>query len=272
VTLFFVLSGYCIHLSFLSYERRHGKQFELRPFLKSFFLRRFFRIYPAYFFALLLFLYWEHGYKSPGFMTQVVTHLALIHNVTEPTMNGINAAFWSLAYEWQLYCLFPAFLLLRRRYGLESSVGITLLLSVVFTVLVSQVDVPAFALRVAVLKTGYMFPWYVGVLLAEWHRQNRRLFPKSWSLFALSLCAGVALSQLHACKNFEWEIWTPVFAWLLELYNDRSHFSFIERGLAGLGVVSYSFYLLHLPLLEGLLHLFQPALLRGYPFNQFTIG
>jgi peptidoglycan/LPS O-acetylase OafA/YrhL len=272
VALFFVLSGYCIHLSFLSYERKHGRGFEFWPFLKSFFLRRFFRIYPAYLFALLFFLYWGNNYSGAGFITQALAHLALVHNVSEPTMNGINAAFWSLAYEWQLYCLFPAFLLLRRRVGVEYSVGISLLVSLVFTLLISRVAAPAFALRVFVLKTGYMFPWYAGVLLSERHRQNRRVFPKSPSLFSVSLLIGVVLSQVHVCRNFEWEIWTPIFAWMLELYNDRTRFSFAERGVAAVGVVSYSFYLLHLPLLEWLLHRFQPALLRGYPFNQFTVG
>ena len=46
VALFFVISGFCVHYSFL-----HAK----KPFVaREFFLRRFLRIYPAYFVALVV--------------------------------------------------------------------------------------------------------------------------------------------------------------------------------------------------------------------------
>src|SRR5215469_5366122 len=44
VAIFFVISGFCIHYSF----HQHGRNW------RTFFLRRFFRICPPYFFAVLL--------------------------------------------------------------------------------------------------------------------------------------------------------------------------------------------------------------------------
>src|SRR5579859_2460318 len=44
--IFFVVSGFCIHLSFCQ---------SAQPSLKKFYVRRFFRIYPAYLVALLIF-------------------------------------------------------------------------------------------------------------------------------------------------------------------------------------------------------------------------
>src|SRR5580692_8680268 len=49
VNLFFVLSGLCIHLRFAGQQAANSSA----PFsLRTFFLRRFFRIYPAYWIAL----------------------------------------------------------------------------------------------------------------------------------------------------------------------------------------------------------------------------
>jgi peptidoglycan/LPS O-acetylase OafA/YrhL len=46
VPIFFVVSGFCIHVSFQQQSREWG----------GFFLRRFFRLYPAYLAAVLLFM------------------------------------------------------------------------------------------------------------------------------------------------------------------------------------------------------------------------
>src|SRR5262249_40945938 len=51
VPLFFVLSGFCIHLR--AARTRAGAA--ARPRLRDFFLRRFWRIYPPYWIALALF-------------------------------------------------------------------------------------------------------------------------------------------------------------------------------------------------------------------------
>ncbi len=42
--IFFVVSGFCIHLTYCAFSQ---------PSLKAFYIRRFFRIYPAYLLALL---------------------------------------------------------------------------------------------------------------------------------------------------------------------------------------------------------------------------
>ncbi len=107
VTLFFVLSGYCIHLSFLNYLKK--KKFELPAFLKFFFIRRIFRIYPAYLLAVAIFFVWKGIYHQTDWPKHLISHLTFTHNTSVETYGSINGAFWSLAYEWQLYCLYPFF-------------------------------------------------------------------------------------------------------------------------------------------------------------------
>jgi peptidoglycan/LPS O-acetylase OafA/YrhL len=116
VSLFFVISGFCIHYSFLKHEvKSPGK-----PFLKQFFWKRFWRIYPPYFAALIVFYFlavrhFENGATPINFWL----HLLLLHNLDAGTFNGINPSFWSLAVEMQFYLLFPLVLALRQKIGIK---------------------------------------------------------------------------------------------------------------------------------------------------------
>ena len=118
VAIFFVVSGFCIHLS---HERSKQKD------LRTFFVRRFFRIYPPYFLALaffaLVFPRSRLRLDSPSDFANLGSHALLIHNFFKPWAVGINGSFWSLAVEAQLYLLYPLLLVLVRhsdgavRYG-----------------------------------------------------------------------------------------------------------------------------------------------------------
>jgi peptidoglycan/LPS O-acetylase OafA/YrhL len=133
VTLFFVLSGYCIH-------RRGAGQLVVDPRasidLKAFAVRRFWRIYPTYLCALLItalidgWILARTGIRDPAqddslhaFLVSLVTlqgYLAVYF--------GTNGVFWTLAMEVHLYLAYPILFYLSRRFG----PGRTLL----FTVLV----------------------------------------------------------------------------------------------------------------------------------------
>ena len=91
VSLFFVLSGFCIHMSFL----RAG-EFSAAKF----FWQRFWRIYPAYLAALVGFacLDWRE-LAGHGAAKQLLSYALLIHNFRSSTLFGINPSFWSIATE-----------------------------------------------------------------------------------------------------------------------------------------------------------------------------
>jgi hypothetical protein len=81
VPMFFVISGFCIHLSF----QQQGKEWV------SFFIRRFFRLYPAYLAILLLFLLlYAHNFQE--FWFQFKYHALLIHNFNPGTENAVNGS------------------------------------------------------------------------------------------------------------------------------------------------------------------------------------
>jgi peptidoglycan/LPS O-acetylase OafA/YrhL len=102
VYLFFVISGLCIRLS-----QRNAGQFTIGEF----YWRRFWRIYPPYLLILLLLVVFKdvNVWHRPG-SVDFLTHLLLVHNFWGDFRLSISVPFWSLAYEAQLYLLYPVLL------------------------------------------------------------------------------------------------------------------------------------------------------------------
>lgn len=273
VTLFFVLSGYCIHGSLLAFETKH-RGATSGEFLRYFFVRRFFRIFPVYLLAVVYFSF----FHAPTALTrenlwpQLLSHLFMVHNADPDTFSGINGAFWSLAYEWQLYCFYPVFVWLRRRFGLYRAFSFVVIGSLLYSQFAAQLGADLYPLKSAVFRSKYMFVWFLGVLLCERHARGDRVFPRSRIGFGLLAAFGVFASQFAPLQTILWEIWAFIFGWLLELYRDRRSPGRLEHGVAWIGVVSYSLYLWHGPLIETLLPLLKPALRGGFPYNQMTVG
>jgi len=124
VFLFFVISGFCIHLQWAR-ARAASQQHPIR--FGAFWKRRLRRLYPAYLIALVLYLlvtWLSVGYKLSGAnVYDVVMHLLMLHNFDPKTAYSINGVFWTLAIEEQLYLAYFLLLFLRTRFGW----GITLL-------------------------------------------------------------------------------------------------------------------------------------------------
>ncbi len=112
VAIFFVVSGFCIHMSF----EQQGREWT------GVFIRRFFRIYPAYLLTLLVFallfpitqLDFSSGHDG---WSQLISHLLLIHNFNPLTTTGIDGPLWTIAVEVQLYLIYPLLLMLVAKSG-----------------------------------------------------------------------------------------------------------------------------------------------------------
>jgi peptidoglycan/LPS O-acetylase OafA/YrhL len=118
VFLFFVISGFCIHLQWAK-AQASGNSIEIK--FKTFWRRRLRRLYPAYLVALLLCLLFGvfvAGAKVTGaFIYDVVMHILMLHNLDPKTAYTINSVFWTLAIEEQLYLAYFLLLFLRKRWG-----------------------------------------------------------------------------------------------------------------------------------------------------------
>jgi peptidoglycan/LPS O-acetylase OafA/YrhL len=118
VFLFFVISGFCIHLR-RTKSRVESK--ETRIDFIEFWKRRVRRLYPPYLIALAVYListaFTTHVKITALYVWDVVLHLLMLHNLDHRTVYSINGVFWTLAIEEQLYLAYFGLLFLRRRFG-----------------------------------------------------------------------------------------------------------------------------------------------------------
>lgn len=131
VDLFFVLSGYVFGPYLV------GKPLSLRAHL----VRRFFRLYPLYFCALLLYV----ALRLPGSSAwdHFWVHLGMGHTLASLEIaNFYNPAFWSLPPEVEYYLLLPllAWFSVRHRSGRFGFLWLVLLAAVMHLALVAVVS------------------------------------------------------------------------------------------------------------------------------------
>jgi len=137
VPLFFVISGFCIHLG---WTRQQVIEAKSRISWLSFWRRRIVRLYPPYFVVLLFSMllvvvsYVLHvntaivaeypAPKSRWMALDFLAHTVMAHGFS-PLFDklGGNPPFWTLAREEYLYLLYAPLLLLRRKTGLRFSVA-----------------------------------------------------------------------------------------------------------------------------------------------------
>lgn len=271
VSLFLVISGFCLYMPFAG--GRHDR-FKTGDFL----LRRTRRLMPAYYTSLAFFaLLYAVGATAFGFVHlgwlqlgwQLVTHATMTHPLFPSTFYTLNGAYWSLGLEWQLYLALPLLVLGVRRFGLRNTAIAAIALNIVYRlVLTMAIDhgvVPRGSLLAsAVLPNQLPGRWaefvfgmiaadlYVTGRLARWTKRlgGRLIFLAPVALVPLSLLAvGNPLSHL---------LFGSVFFLLLCLVlssNNPLHRVFSWPPLVAVGIMSYSLYLVHQPIVQAMAYM-----------------
>jgi peptidoglycan/LPS O-acetylase OafA/YrhL len=248
VPLFFVLSGFVIHHSFL-----RTKRFSAR----NFFWRRFWRIYPPYLAALVFFTLvdWRVGADPRAIPLQFVTHLLAVHNFFPKTFYGINGVFWSLGVEIQFYLLYPVVLWLRSKSSIRGAFLAILLVSTASFLVCYRVTNWNLPIRESTwsLTSNTWFLWVLGAYLAEMQETGKRVFRRPLLLMTGLAVAVVASSIYKPTSVLQFAIAGVLSAILIEwAMHCRPWSSVLARGLALLGICSYSMYLWHQPFLPRL--------------------
>ena len=169
VFLFFVISGFCIHLRWAKECANH--QPESIQFA-AFWRRRFRRLYPPYLIAVALFLIMAAlttGINVTHFFVyDVVLHLLMLHNLDPHTCYSINGVFWTLAIEEQLYLAYFLLLFLRTRWGWGPTLIICAAARVGWFILSHTVWIATgFGVPVPEAAASHWFTWALGAIAVE---------------------------------------------------------------------------------------------------------
>ncbi len=252
VAIFFVISGFCIHLSYIS---------DVHWTWSNFVKKRLLRIYPAYFLALFFllvspFLMYPITPQLMGW--QLTTHILAIHNIKKETCFGINPSFWSLAVEIQLYLLYPILLQLRNKMGWKKTLIILGILELFIrsTTLLTDLFLHREPYHVLILSPfAYWFSWSLGAYVCDCWKKNQKSFLDKFNVFWIGCFSFISIF-FRPLIPFTFVLVALTTATFLYQYLVSSHKEIrnqilkkIQNHLALLGLVSYSFYLFHQPLL-----------------------
>ena len=266
--IFFVLSGFLLTRQEWIRLQRDGSGHALHgvhaftSFCATFLRKRILRVYPAYYgcLTLLLLLAATHVYmRLPGGL-DLLLHLGMMHNVVDAYVSTLNGVFWTLPFEWQFYLFFPLLFVLLVRAGpwTLAIVGLAIVfaakgyvmwtgdgtmhaqLPVRLDAFVLGMCAGRFAARTPLSGRGAPIAFYAGLLV---------LMCTPFVFFDLPTG-----DHYYSFKGLVRPLWIAcgVSLMLLGMTGERHPgvAIFGNRLAVGLGLISYSIYLFHVPVLE----------------------
>jgi peptidoglycan/LPS O-acetylase OafA/YrhL len=268
VPLFFLISGYCIHLSNLKYLKAH-KALPLKDYAK----RRLLRIYPAYIAAVIFSLLANHLINAhyPKDWNDLLVHIFLLQGFTG-YFNSINVVLWTITIEMAFYFLYPFFYYLRLKFSLDHAIITTLIISATSITYFSGKGNSSLAQFYCVFNLW--FAWCCGAYIAD----KIAFCPKDLNktiykiIYAAILLVFIGLKFYKPAElgiiNYQVNIliWTAPLLFLInkEHWLEKRQTYFLKI-LMAIGLSSYSLYLFHEPLISlknYLVHEYLPAKLQ----------
>jgi peptidoglycan/LPS O-acetylase OafA/YrhL len=274
VTIFFVLSGFLLSLPFAEWQAGVRE----RPPLGRYLLRRILRVFPAYYFQLAILLavavLWA-GWQALPDGASLWRHLVMLFVPPPLGVTPFNLVWWTLPIEFGFYLLLPVL-----SFMLKPGRWLWLLMGSLLAmwlwrhgVIVHLADAPL-QMRVysAYQLAGSFDMFGLGMLAAMIHVHRARL-PARVSGFLRHDAAAIlgimilvmAVYWLAGNRQYYWAdyaifyLWTPLLSLgtvLLILSGTGGSTVtatlFANRVVVFAGLISYSMYLWHLPVLEWL--------------------
>lgn len=257
---FFVISGYCIHLSV---ERLiNAGQFPVQYYV----LARLTRIFPLYYLALLftVFAEWQVGSARPSLWPNGRSPLVLLGQVF--AVQGVSETFgsfapsWSITYELAYYLLYGLL-----AWNAKGRASYPLRLGIVTSlVIASTCDVYYFGVHksLVVMRLGLVFgmglTWFLGAWISAYRERLARsaaiqAFGRTWPIF---LALGLVFRCINNGLQFSFLFSGLAFGLLLVRFlgDERSGGSkeespWVEKRCQELGLSSYPMYLFHGPVI-----------------------
>lgn len=253
VDFFFILSGFVLTHVYLQ-KLRNGTLS-----IRSFYVRRIARIYPAYLLAFIIALTQLYGFSFAGInpapepplsASSLFLYLFCFHAWWDFGLISINGPSWSISAEWFAYLLFPLLLWIMSRLSLKANALLAVLAiaacwSIAAYILgkpLTRLDFDFGILRIVPEFIGGIWLYLLG------REYELRAYGRS-SFFAAS---GFLLLLLAALAPDALIVLTFGVIILLGAEQARQNYEWpLSRSKAAyLGEISYSVYLLHIPIFE----------------------
>ncbi|MDT8397252.1 MAG: acyltransferase [Pseudomonadales bacterium] len=252
VDLFFVISGYVFAPMVLGPKTRgeaSGKNH-----VTAYLLRRFFRLYPLYLFALILYYFFSPA--APEKLGYFIRHLFFLHTTASTTeAYFFNPAFWSLPVEVEFYLALPLLALLG---GSARKLGLLFGLSLLLGMSLNYLRGPEDLFRVlSVHLTGILPEFIVGIFL---HQAVQRTCTWPLALLVALLGAGIISADfllrygdmavetnalLNAPFNFMAALGYALLMFPVLRIRDTAYPSWLASLALLSGALSYGVYLFH---------------------------
>lgn len=270
VILFYVLSAFSLTMSLQA--RSHADRISIR----SYFIRRFFRIAPMFWLAValsgVLFFHKPSFWSPEGIgLTEIFTTAIFLHGLHPAIVNAVVPGGWSVAIEVMFYLILPfIFKFSTRPVHLLAWIALSLLCYTLCGTLMeqywSQVLPPSSQYLAGIYAWNMSLPAQLPVFIigvVTYRIAVKQLVGKlAYVIFASGLLAMMLLSPTMEFRHL---LWALVFAALiLAIY--KQPFALLDNAaLRAMGKVSYSAYLLHFILLMYLSKVFRHLPVEGVP-------
>ncbi|KQC02427.1 acyltransferase [Pedobacter sp. Hv1] len=252
VPLFFIVSGFCIHLS--------SHRIALNTFMsiKQYFLKRFLRIYPPYLIAIFFSIVVSiiTNYIPLPNKPDLFIHLFNLQGLSIKYFSTINIVLWTITIEMFFYLFYPLFNSIQHRYNVSKALLFSAVISII-SISYFQLSKSELSLPQQYLFSNLIFSWCFGAWICDTHLKNPAYFKtQKWIITSLIIIVLFIISNYFSWKNdvlIKYNLKILICAPILVLFiSKEKYFQRYKKWLTipiAIGISSYSLYLFHVPLI-----------------------
>lgn len=252
VQLFFIASAFTL---FRSYQYRSA--LEKQP-TRNFFIRRIFRIAPAYYLAIIYYTYHESFGGKFWFGAQpfisvynTISNILFVHGVSPYWINSLVPGGWSITVEMMFYTIFP---LLFLKIKTIKDAFVFLIFSLLFKIIIQEILIYNYYISSDFLWKIFLFYYFpsqlpifaLGIIMYFLIQNIQDIYTVSLKIKVLTVIL-IAL-QIGTSFNFLFfnHIVFGVLFVLFGIFLSNGKLSFLSISVIRyIGKISYSMYILH---------------------------
>lgn len=267
VDLFFVLSGFLLSMPF----HRAALERTQRPSLKQFWIHRCRRVLPAYWLqlAILATIFFCLGQTDPIAPRILAAHMLLVQNIAPWPVPLLNPVYWSMPVEWDFYIVLPLLAALVARCRWLLALILASVFAIAFRVLCYWSLTDASLGSVIGFGDVQQLParldqFFIGIC-AAWIAVRTPLAPRAAAACMIAGAVGIVAMAYIAAPRDDFLVRIDVPYLFFHHTLTAIAFGLFTLGATGatrigtlllanrpltfLGLISYSLYLWHYPLL-----------------------